>query len=215
MNTVNDVASPVDLRLPQDAADWESTAMVKRPWRTEFFQSFVDLIGLDGSECNILELGSGPGFLAQHILEQLPNVKMTLLDFSPAMHELARARLEKVIHRVTILERSFKDSDWVRDMETFSFVVTNQAVHELRHKRHATALHAQVRSVLAPSGKYLVCDHYAGEGGMSNTSLYMTVEEQRTALNLAGYTSVVEVKRMGGLVLCSATSWDDRAKLIA
>ncbi len=204
MNTFTDVPSPIDLRLPRDAADWENTALAKRPWRTEFFQSFADLIGLDSSECNVLELGSGPGFLAQHILERLPNVKMTLLDFSPAMHELARARLEKVIHRVTFLERSFKDAVWVRDLAKFSFVVTNQAVHELRHKRYATDLHAQVRSVLAPSGKYLVCDHYVGEGGMSHTSLYMTVDEQRTALNIAGFMSVAEVKRMGGLVLHSA-----------
>ncbi len=206
VNTLDDVPSPIDLRQPQDAADWESTAMVKRPWRTEFFQSFAEQIGPDRSECDVLELGSGPGFLAQHLLERLPNVKMTLLDFSPAMHDLARARLAKFIHRVTFLERSFKEADWARDLGPVSFAITHQAVHELRHKRHATVLHAQVRSVLAPAGKYLVCDHYAGEGGMSNSSLYLTVEEQHAALSLAGYESVVEIKRMGGLVLHSAVN---------
>ena len=36
-----DVPSPIDLRLMSDAREWEATAMVKRPWRTEFFDCFA------------------------------------------------------------------------------------------------------------------------------------------------------------------------------
>jgi predicted methyltransferase len=75
------------------------------------------------------------------------------------------------------------------------------SVHELRHKRHASTLHAQVQHVLGPQGRYLVSDHYAGEGGMSNTDLYMTVEEHREALVTGGFRSVQEIKRKGGMVL--------------
>ncbi len=77
-------------------------------------------------------------------------------------------------------------------------------MHELRHKRYATPLHTQVRQLLVAGGSYLVCDHFYGEGGMSNANLYMTVAEQRVALLVAGFTQVDQVLLKGGLVLHQA-----------
>jgi len=84
-------------------------------------------------------------------------------------------------------------------------VVTNQSVHELRHKRHATKLHSQVREILNREGYYLVCDHFVGDGGMENAQLYMTVEEQKQSLMTAGFVRVEEILVRGGLVLHRAT----------
>ena len=114
---------------------------------------------------------------------------------------MARQRLAGFDGRVRFVERDLRDPGWGEGLGRFHAVVTQQAVHELRHKRHAAALHAQARERLAPSGFYLVCDHFAGEGGMKNDQLYMTVEEQRASLHTAGYTQVREVLRKGGLVL--------------
>ena len=89
MSTVDD-PSPIDLRLMSDALEWERTAMEKRPCRMEFFTTFAEeLRQLKPPVSRVLELGSGPGFLACHLLKALPNVHMVLLDFSAAMHELA------------------------------------------------------------------------------------------------------------------------------
>ena len=178
--------------------------MTVRPWRIEFFECFATEIAKVQGPVRVLELGSGPGFLAAHLLAALPNLSMVLLDFSRPMHDLARARLAPHLERVEFIERSFKDPDWFNSLTGFDFVVTNQAVHELRHKRYATTLHRQVRNVLSLNGQYLVSDHYAGDGGMSNTDLYMTIEEHLEALASAGYRSVSELKRKGGMVLNSA-----------
>jgi cyclopropane fatty-acyl-phospholipid synthase-like methyltransferase len=206
MNQRPDVPSPIDFHLVEHAVEWERTALAKRPWRTEFFQCFAEQVRQGGSSPEILELGSGPGFLAEHLLAALPGARMVLLDFSAAMHNLAKARLAAHLDRVTLVEKSFKDVDWPAAVGTFDAVVTNQAVHELRHKRYAVQLHMQARSVLVADGRYLVCDHYAGEDGMRNTDLYMTVAEQVQALRDAGFSSVQEVRRAGGLVLHSARS---------
>jgi SAM-dependent methyltransferase len=205
--TIGDVPSPVDLRLLSDASAWESTAMEKRPWRTEFFTKFADELKhrQPPARC-VLELGSGPGFLATHLLNELPGVSMMLLDFSDAMHALAKRRLGTNVERAEFLCRNFKDPDWTHGLQDFDAVVTHQAVHELRHKRHAGELHRQVRSVLRPGGFYLVCDHFHGAGGMSNEQLYMTVAEQKAAMELAGYASVREILLKGGLVLHHAVS---------
>lgn len=176
--------------------------MSKRPWRVEFFAQFASEIA--ASPCKVqrvLELGSGPGFLAEHLLRSLGQVEYVLLDFSASMHQLAKVRLGKLETRATFTERSFKEENWATGLGSFECVVTHQAVRELRHKRYAVALHEQVRKVLAPGGAYLVCDHFTGEGGMKNEALYMSVVEQRQALIAAGFSSVHQVMTKGGLVL--------------
>ena len=194
-----DVPSPIDLRLMTDARPWSETALARRPARPEFFDTFARLIGRDG--VRVLELGSGPGFLADHLLRALPHLDLVALDFSPAMHQLAAERLGERAARVSFVERSFREPAWSDGLGPFDAVVTHQAVHELRHKDYAATLHSQVRPLLADGGCYLVCDHFLGEGGLSNDQLYMTVDEQRDALLRAGFGQVETVLVKGGLAL--------------
>lgn len=100
-----DVPSPIDLRCMEDARQWAESAMSKRPWRTEFFAAFANFIG-NGSAARVLELGSGPGFLAEYLLRSNVNLRYVALDFSPAMHELAAQRLAELAGRVQFVERS-------------------------------------------------------------------------------------------------------------
>ena len=197
----DDVPSPIDLNSPKDAAAWEESAMQKRPWRADFFEHIATEIAAAPGRGRILELGSGPGFLARQLLERLPGATMHLLDQSNAMHSLARERLGELAARATFLTASFKEPDWPDRLGPYDFVVTLQAVHELRHKRHALPLHRQVRSVLAPGGAYLMADHFCGPGGMANDQLYQRIDEQQAALHEAGFTQVTELLREGGLAL--------------
>lgn len=200
-----DIPSPIDLRLMTDALEWEATALLRRPARTEFFREFVAAIAASArSEHRILELGSGPGFLAEQILLTFPDIEYVALDFSHAMHELARKRLGALTPRVRFVERSFEEPSWPDGLGAFDCVVTHQALHELRHKRYAPALHARVRQVLAPGGCYLVCDHFVGEGGMQDNQLFMSEVEHRGALHDAGFVEVRPLLREGGLVLHQA-----------
>jgi cyclopropane fatty-acyl-phospholipid synthase-like methyltransferase len=201
-----DVPSPIDLRSHNDANEWAATAMEKRPWRKEFFECFASqLEAMSPNVRSILELGSGPGFLAEHILQRISGVSYTALDFSLAMHDIAQRRLTSVADRVNYIERDFKDLSWNIGLGQYDAVITNQAVHELRHKRHAKLFHEQVLTLLQPNGIYLVCDHFVGEGGMKNDQLFMTVEEQKAALISAGFDCVEQVLLKGGMVLHKAT----------
>ncbi|MDO9477697.1 MAG: class I SAM-dependent methyltransferase, partial [Pseudohongiella sp.] len=146
-----DVPSPINLQDMKDAREWERTAML-RPFRENFFEAFTtEISSIRKSDIDLLELGSGPGFLAQYILNRIDGLNFTLLDFSEPMHELARQRLSEIkgsdIH---YLLRSFKESDWADSINKVDVIITNQAVHELRHKRYAPALIAQVRRLLKP-----------------------------------------------------------------
>ena len=199
--TTRDVPSPIDLRLTADARDWAAKAE-RRPGRAEILERIAEEAArLVPAESRVLELGSGPGVLAERLLRRLPQARYSALDVSPAMHALARARLAPFLDRVTFLERSFKSATWREGLSAFDLVVTNQAVHELRHKRHAPALHRQVHALLKEPGACLVSDHFSDPGGLPNAELYMTKAEQKEALLAAGFTRVERLAVAGSLAL--------------
>lgn len=205
-DSARDVPSPIDLRKMNDARDWAETAMVKRPYREEFFKTIAQELGsLNSGNLSVLELGSGPGFLALRILETLHTASYVALDFSPSMHALAKERLGALAGRVQFLESDFKRADWSAGLPTFDAVVSMQAVHELRHKRHAPSLYRAVRSLLQTKGAFLMCDHFIGEGGATDAGLNMTLQEHESALRAGGFASVDELKRKGSLLLFRAS----------
>lgn len=198
-----DVPSPIDLRTEADAQAWTAAANRLRPWRSRFFEAMCDAITPE-RPVRILELGAGPGFLAEQVLRARPAAQLVLLDFSEPMQALARERLRAHADRVSHVCRSFKGAGWAEGLGRFDYVLTNQAVHELRHKRYAEPLHRAVRAVLNKGGRYLVSDHYFGDDGMKKPELYMSIEEQRQTLLAAGFGEVLELLRLQGMVLHSA-----------
>ena len=202
---VTDVPSPIDLRAMRDAAHWAAEVSEKRPWRTKFFEAFAhELRALPDGIGSVLELGSGPGFLAQYLLANLKIDRYIALDFSEAMHSLARERLGTTANAVEFIARDFREPAWIGGLSEISAIVTLQAVHELRHKRRAAALYAQVASLLRPGGLFLMCDHYCGAGGMANDALFMSEPEHVEALAGGGLTGVACVHKEGGMVLYRA-----------
>jgi SAM-dependent methyltransferase len=196
-----EVPSPIDFTNLQEARHWARTAM-DRPFRMDMFNEFAKSFQANRFE-NALELGSGPGFLAEYLCQRIPDIALTLLDFSEAMHELARERLAQFRQPIEFLRKDFKDPDWGCGMRRYSCVVSIQAVHELRHKSFARALHEQVKDVLVDGGVYLVCDHFFGPDGMQNDQLYMTPDEQVSCMQSAGFDTEV-LLRKGSLQLIQA-----------
>lgn len=201
---VDEVPSPIDLRSCADALAWEAAAS-ERPGRAQMLKAFVTELQKTKPSA-ILELGSGPGFLAENILNALPEVSYTAVDFSAVMHDLARRRLGARAHHVTWIQSDFRSASWSSDLAKFNAIVTLQAVHELRHKSRATELHAGVRTLLAHDGSYLMCDHWCGDGGMTNSELYMSLDEHEVALASAGFGDVALVMLAGTLAFFIATS---------
>jgi SAM-dependent methyltransferase len=191
--------------------DWDSAAVVtgwakvadqKRPWRSQIRDHIAGIVATLPQRARLLELGSGPGFLAHRVLDRCPSIKSyTLLDFSENMLELSRERLV-AFPAATFVLASFKSEDWTRHVEgPFDCVLAMQSVHELRHKRHAKRLYEQVYQVLSVPGLFAICDHLPFDDSPASAALYMTEREQHQALATSEFSTVRTVLSMNGLVL--------------
>lgn len=83
-----------DIHDPYQARAWEKDTVRKRPMRPMFFAKMVEALKARFTmPIEVLELGSGSGHLAEAILKGCAVTRYGALDFSEAMHQLARARL--------------------------------------------------------------------------------------------------------------------------
>jgi SAM-dependent methyltransferase len=174
-----------------EAAAWAEAANRKRPWRSAIFDRFATTVLQSGiASPRVLELGSGPGFLAEYVLGRCASIaQYTLLDFSEPMLAQSRQRLSHHAARTRYVQADFKHDSWPSAAGgPFDFVFSLQAVHELRHKRHAPRLYAQIRSVVSSSAQLVVCDHLPdGAHTPRQRVLYMTVPENLAELTTAGF----------------------------
>jgi SAM-dependent methyltransferase len=194
-----DLPIRVDFRDPATARAWVEDTRIKRPYRPRFFAAFCAALA-PRRGLRILELGSGPGQLARAILTHRDVATYVALDFSPAMHALAAEHLAELARPVTFLVRDFREPVWAADLGPFDAVVTLQAAHETRHKRHLIPLLARARTTLAPGGTLLYADHYLTPT-TKLPGLAPARDDQPLALEAAGFGDVELCYEEGNMAL--------------
>ena len=198
----HDVPYGNDWDSPEEAAGYGEEADQRRPWRSKVRDHIAARVATLAPRARVLELGSGPGLLAHRVLQRCPDLEVyTLFDFSEPMLALSRERLA-AFPAASFVLGSFKAESWARRVGgRFDCVLSMQAVHELRHKRHALRLYEQAHAVLAVPGRIMICDHTPFDDSPTSTALYMTEREQREALAAAGFTNVHIELEIDSLVL--------------
>jgi SAM-dependent methyltransferase len=197
---IEDVPSGIDLRTETDARTWAAEADQKRPWRAQVRRRFADLLLAETPRPRrVLELGSGPGLLSAEILAHGDVEQYTLFDFSPPMHAMARDRVGADA-RARFVLGDFKQAAWTAALDPpFDAVVSMQAVHEIRHKRHVPGLYRDVHMLLRPGGLLVVCDHNPMDDSWFHTNLASTEAEQHAAFRAAAFADVTTVLVIHGM----------------
>jgi SAM-dependent methyltransferase len=200
----HDQPSAINLRDADDAKKWAAQAE-NHPHRAPFRALFSSTLQSRAPQPRrILELGSGPGWLAERVLTDFDPDEYVLFDFSEPMHDLARARLGQR-NNVSYVLGTFKAHNWPALLHgPFDAILAQQSVHELRHKRHHVALYERILPILAPGGLLLISDGKPKRPTESDRALHATVQEQLTALTQAGYQRVQVLSTMGHMYLIAA-----------
>ena len=109
---MHDYSGPHDYFNEAYVNEWVSVANSKRPFRLEFFHAFVSELAVLRNP-KVLDVGSGPGFLAERVLAACDVASYHLFDFSPRMLELSRAHLSDFGERAVFHQGSFLDGRMV------------------------------------------------------------------------------------------------------
>jgi SAM-dependent methyltransferase len=120
---------------------WADAADRERPWRSQIRDHITRRVAMQAPGARVLELGSGPGFLAHRVLQRCPHLESyTLLDFSEPMVALSQERLA-AFPAASFVLASFKSGDWPgRVVGRFDCVLSMQAVHEFAEQATRTTI---------------------------------------------------------------------------
>jgi SAM-dependent methyltransferase len=148
----------------------------------------------------MLDVGSGPGFLAEHVLRSSDVRAYHLFDFSPHMLDLSRVRLRDFGERAVFHQGSFLDERWWESLPApFDAIVSMQAIHEARDGSRIPKIYEELRRLLRPRGLVLIADE-VNEGEKIEKHL-LSLNEHEMALSGAGFEEFRLIRAAGDLVL--------------
>ncbi len=140
-----------------------------------------------GAPARVLDLGGGPGVLAERMARRWPHAAVGLVDLDPVLLALAEAAVPDT---VTVLEGDLSGPSWLaaaRSGAPYDVVTVVMTMHYL-HEGRAAALYRDARKVLAPGGLLVVAD-LMPDGGISSVMSAMPsiVDEAAAALAWADW----------------------------
>lgn len=154
----------MDWRDPETARRWDAAAYAHNPTRREQLDILVSVLaGLWQPGAGILDLGCGSGQVEEVILRRLPDARLVGVDSSPAMLDLARARLAGREASVRLVTHDLADlASAPLPEQPFHFALAVQSLHHLA-AADMRAAYGTIFALLRPGGLFLLQDRLAVE----------------------------------------------------
>lgn len=128
------------------------------------FSQLKEAIPSDG---NIVEIGIGPGYLANYLLERMPNASYCGIDFSAPMLEIACERLHRFSSRVTYTQADLVEDAWEESVsKPIHAIVSTWALHDLGSTDSINTVYERSYSALGHSGILLNGDFIKPAGAI-------------------------------------------------
>jgi len=124
------------------------------PDYTDFHNLLTDFLG---QAVAVLDIGCGTGNTSLRLLESNPDLKLTCLDTSSQMLEIAKIKLGS--HH-SFVESPIEDFD---STDQFDAVVSVMVMHNIQEQSDRLKAYQKIASTLTNSGIYLTVDIFKGE----------------------------------------------------
>ncbi|MFK7697504.1 methyltransferase domain-containing protein [Paenibacillus sp. HJGM_3] len=120
-------------------------------WEKEF--RHLQWYGLQNG-MSVLEIGSGPGFITEQLVNNLPQSEITALDIDSTLLDEAKARLDRIpSSNLRFVQSSVYDTGLPDD--SFDFAIARLLFLHLHHPAEAAR---EIYRVLKPGGKLVIID---------------------------------------------------------
>ena len=151
--TTNFVGAEHEFHSKEFALGW-AERFEPTPERIRLFELiFSQLKEAIPSDGRIVELGIGPGYLANYLLERMPSASYCGIDFSLPMLEIAQERLQRFSSRVTYTQADLVEEAWERKVsKPVHAIVSTWALHDLGSPKNINTVYERSYSVLGNSG---------------------------------------------------------------
>jgi len=107
-------------------------------------------------QSRVMDLGCGPGTLAEKLLAAFPEMHVICSDGSEEMLKLARQRLDSYGERVSYAQADFGADQWTVSLpRQLDAVVSARAIHNLRKLKLIAPVYAQIHELLRPGGVFM------------------------------------------------------------
>jgi SAM-dependent methyltransferase len=139
---------------------------IPTPERLELFNIILsELQRLISENGRVVELGIGPGYLASHILEAMPAIEYSGIDFSRPMLEIASTRLSQHSLRVSYTQADLVKDDWGSMISApVNAIVSTWALHDLGSQENVATVYAKSATALGSQGVLLNGDFIKPDG---------------------------------------------------
>jgi trans-aconitate methyltransferase len=196
-----------DLRTLEDVSAWIVSLQTRWPERTEVIRHISDqLRALPFPAPHVMELGLGPGVLAERLLRDMPQLSYTGIDSSELLLTFAQTQLAPFGNRASLIRADLNGEEWLAQLPSeIQAIVSLQALHDLGDESHINRIYGLAKTYLVPGGLLLnadliVPDNQAAPEHPGRLSIARHLE----LLQKHGYERVACTLERGGFGCCVA-----------
>jgi tRNA (cmo5U34)-methyltransferase len=145
----------VKRHFEDEAGQFDSLILKLIPFYAEMVEALVRSVPCDEKEAiRVVDLGSGTGTVAWHVLKRFPLAQVTCVDFAESMLEAARAKLSS-FKNVRYVAADFRDAGLDLGCDA---VVSSLALHHLPSDADKRAFYGKIFDSLNPGGCFYNAD---------------------------------------------------------
>jgi tRNA (cmo5U34)-methyltransferase len=183
----------IQIKFDQISQTYDNQRKKLIPCFDDFYAIAAALADLKMDSPHILDLGAGTGLMSSFILERYPRAKLTLIDISEGMLEVAKVRFKDNPH-VTYIAADYSKYDY---NHSYDLVISSLSIHHLEDHQKKT-LYQKIFSCMHKNSLFINADQVLG------STSYLE------ALYTSDWRAKVEAGGLSEQVLASAY---DRMKL--
>ena len=147
--TTDFIGAEHEFHSKEFALGW-AERFVPTPERIRLFELiFTQLKDVIPNNGNIIELGIGPGYLANYLLERMPHITYCGIDFSLPMLEIAQDRLQRHSSRVIYTQADLVKEAWEESVsKPVHAIVSTWALHDLGSPKNINTIYERSYNAL-------------------------------------------------------------------